>query len=309
MDLSDIRAFLAVAEELHFTRAAERLHMGQPPLSRTIKELERELGCQLFDRSTRSVTLTPQGHAFFQPAKKVVEAFYDARSAVTDIGPGSIGRVRIGFSGASTYRMIGQLARTVNAEYPGIELVLDSSTYADQGLKKVLNGSLDLGIVRWLAPPQGVASRVISKEELVMALPAHHRLAHESEIDLRDLTDEPFLTLPADSGSIVRESFVRATQAAGYAPRIVQEAPDSWTLMALVAAGVGCNLTVSTIFDNLVTPGVVCRPLKQRIKPLEVRLAWLKSNRNSALRQVVKLSVRALPGPASDEDEKSPQNG
>lgn len=155
MDLFHIHAFLAVAEELHFTRAAERLHMGQPPLSRAIKQLERELGCQLFDRNTRSVSLTPQGHAFFQPAKDVVEAFYDARAAVTDIGQGAIGRVRIGFSGASTYLMIGQLARAVNAEYPGIELVLNSSTYADQGLEKVLNGSLDLGIVRWLAPLQG----------------------------------------------------------------------------------------------------------------------------------------------------------
>lgn len=299
MDLSHIEAFLAVAEELHFTRAAERLHVGQPPLSRTIKQLERELGCPLFERSTRSVSLTPQGHAFLQPAKDVVEAFYDARSSVTDIGRGAIGRVRIGFSGASTYRVIGQLARAVNAERPGIELVLDSSTYADQGLKKVLNGSLDLAIVRWLAPPAGVASRVVAKEQLLMALPAHHPLAGEAQVDLRDLQHEPFLTLPADSGSIVRESFLRATQAAGYAPRIAQEAPDSWTLMALVAAGVGCNLTVSTIVDNLVNPGVVFRPLRQSLEPLEVRLAWLKNNRNSALQQVVELSLRAIPGSES----------
>lgn len=301
MDLSDIQAFLAVAEELHFTRAAERLHMGQPPLSRTVKNLERELGCRLFDRSTRSVSLTPQGYAFLQPAKRVVEAFYDARSAVTDIGAGAIGRVRIGFSGASSYRMIGQLARAVSSEYPGIELVLDSSTYADQGLKKVLNGSLDLSIVRWKAPPAGVKSLVLAEEELMMALPSQHPMANQAEIDLRDMADEPFLTLPSDSGSIVRETFIQAAQAAGYAPRIVQEVPDSWTLMALVSAGVGCNLTVSTIVDNLVNPGAVFRPLRKRITPLKARLAWLESNRNSALGRVVALAESAVQRTQAEE--------
>lgn len=292
-----MEAFLAVAEELHFGHAARRLRMAQPPLSRTIKLLEAELGCRLFERSTRAVRLTQEGQALLQPAYDIIDAFAAAKMSVTSAGKGVIGRVRIGFAGASSYTMVGQLARVVKQAHPGIALTLNSAAYATRALEQVINHELDLAIVRWRVAPAGIASRIVAVEELLMALPQDHPRAALECVDLRDFKDEPFITLPEESGSSVRQALLDACTDSGFVPRIVQSAPDSWSILALVAADVGCNLTVSSIPDNVVNPGVVYRPLVQRLEPLTVRLAWRQANPNPALMEVLRLSETALPTP------------
>lgn len=300
MDLHQLEAFLAVAEELHFGRAAERLHIGQPPLSRTIKQLERDLGAQLFERTTRSVRLTTAGQALVGPAREVLDGCRLARSAVRAAGQGETGRVRLGFAGPSSYLLIGQLARLVRQRQPGIELSLQSVTYGLEALRLVIEGAMDLAIVRWGMEPPGIASRVVAAEHYVLVVPEGHPLAARGEISMADCRNEPFVSLPADPGSSVRDAFIRACYEAGFAPNIVQAAPDSWTVMALVAAGVGVTFTIDTAVANMPTDGIAVVPLVEGREPSYARLAWRAQDDNPALREVLRASEEALPSPVVD---------
>ncbi|MGY2084147.1 LysR substrate-binding domain-containing protein [Blastococcus sp. SYSU DS0539] len=298
MDLHQLEAFLAVAEELHFGRAAERLHMAQPPLSRTIKQLERDLGAVLFERTTRSVRLTSAGAALVGPAQEVLEGCRLARAAVQGAGKGETGRVRIGFAGPSSYLLVGQLARQVRQRQPGIELSLQSVTYAYEALRLVVEGAMDLAIVRFPAAPPGITSRIVSEEHYVLVVPEGHRLAGRSEVSMADCREEAFIALPADPGSSVRDAFVRACHEVGFAPNIVQVAPDSWTVMALVAAGVGVTWSIDTAVANMRTDGIAVVPLVEGREPSYARLAWRAADDNPALREVLRASEQALPTPA-----------
>ena len=298
MDLHQLESFLAVAEELHFGRAAERLHIAQPPLSRTIKQLERELGAPLFERTTRSVRLTSAGEALLDPARQVLEGCRVARRAVHSAGRGETGRVRMGFAGPSSHLLVGQLGRLVREWHPGIELSLQSTTYAHEGLRAVLDGTLDLAIVRWTMEPPSISHRIVTVEHYVLVVPNGHRLAGRKMVSLADCRDEQFVTLPADPGSSVRGAFVRAAYDAGYTPDIVQTAPDSWTAMALVAAGVGITFSVDVAVANVIQDGVTVLPLQEGRTPTYSRLAWRAGDHNPALREVLRASEQALPTPA-----------
>lgn len=298
MDIHQISAFLAVAEELHFGRAALRLHVGQPPLSRTIRQLEKALGARLFDRDTRNVRLTAAGEALVQPARDILDSCRMAEIAVAAAGKGQTGRVRIGFAGASSHLLIGQWAKLVRKTNPGIEFVLNSTAYATEALSKVLDGSLDVGMVRWTTPPPGIASRLVALEHLLVALPSEHRLAHRASLQMKELEGEGWVALPGEPGSSLRDALLRTADQAGYFPRIVQSAPDSFSLMALVSAEVGISLTLATVAQSVNNPGVVFRPLSNSPKPLELRLAWRQDNESPALKEVLRLSQEALPTPA-----------
>ncbi|CAG7590681.1 LysR family transcriptional regulator [Rhodococcus opacus] len=297
MEISQITAFLAVAEELHFGRAAQRLHSAQPPLSRTIRRLEKQLGATLFERNTRNVRLTSAGEALLGPAREILDACRLAEIAVAAAGRGQVGRVRIGFAGVSSHLLIGRWAKLVRHTHPGIEFVLDSSAFASEALNKLLDGTLDIGLVRWIFTPPGIASRVILNEDFVVALPTDHPLAGRDGVRIEELATEPWVTLPADPGSALRDSLQRAAHDAGFTPRIVQSAPDSMALMALVSAEVGCALTVSSVAENVNNPDVVFLPLLGGPSTLQLRIAWRADDDNAALREVLRLSEEALPTP------------
>ncbi|ADG88515.1 LysR family transcriptional regulator [Thermobispora bispora] len=301
MEIRHLTAFVAVAEELHFGRAARRLQMAQPPLSQQIRQLERELGVQLFERNTRSVRLTSAGEAFLGPARKVLEDLDLAARAARAAGRGEYGRVTIGFAGASSHNTLPLLTRAVRAAHPGIELVLLGQTYANVALAKVAEGSLDLGFVRLPVTTPGIETRVIGEEELVCALPADHPLAGCDRIDLADLAGEPFVSFPANAGSSLRDATVKACVNAGFHPRIVQEAPDSYTILALVAAGVGVTLTLSSCLHVQQT-GLVYRRLAGPGIRLQAALAWRSDNPSAALRAVLAVAEQALPTPRPATD-------
>ena len=297
MEISQITAFLAVAEELHFGRAAQRLHSAQPPLSRTIRQLEKQVGATLFERNTRNVRLTSAGEVLLGPAREILDACRLAEIAVAAAGRGQVGRVRIGFAGVSSHLLIGRWAKLVRHTHPGIEFVLDSSAFASEALNKLLDGTLDIGLVRWIFTPPGIASRVILNEDFVVALPTDHPLAGRDGGRIEELATEPWGTLPADPGSALRDSLQRAAHDAGFTPRIVQSAPDSMALMALVSAEVGCALTVSSVAENVNNPDVVFLPLVGGPSTLQLRIAWRADDDNAALREVLRLSEEALPTP------------
>ncbi|MFC6066119.1 LysR family transcriptional regulator [Streptomyces ochraceiscleroticus] len=296
MELRHLTAFVAVAEELHFGRAAKRLQMAQPPLSQQIRQLEKELGVQLFERNTRSVRLTSAGQSFLDPVRTVLADLDTATRAAKAAGRGEYGRVTIGFAGASTHETLPLLTRAVRAAHPALELVMKGQTYANVALAGVADGSLDLGFVRLPVTQPGVATRVIDEEELICALPSDHPLARRRRIPIAALADEPFVSFPANAGSTVRDATVRACEAAGFNPRVVQEAPDSYTILALVGAGVGVTLTVTSC-QHIQQTGLVYRPLAGPPIRLQAALAWRPDNPSAALRTVLAVAEEALPTP------------
>ncbi|MFI6894859.1 LysR family transcriptional regulator [Streptomyces sp. NPDC050256] len=296
MELRHLFAFVAVAEELHFGRAARRLQMAQPPLSQQIRQLEKELGVQLFERNTRSVRLTSAGESFLQPVRTVIEDLDTAVRAAKAAGRGEYGRVSIGFAGASSHETLPRLTRAVRAAHPAIELVMTGQTYANVALARVADGSLDLGFVRLPVTQPGVTFRVIDEEELVCALPSDHPLAARDRVPLEVLAGEPFVSFPANTGSTVRDAMVGACEAAGFNPRVVQEAPDSYTILALVAAGVGVTLTVTSV-QHIQQSGLVYRPLAGPPIRRQAALAWRADNPSAALHAVLAVAEDALPTP------------
>lgn len=302
MEIQQIRAFLAVADELHFGRAAQKLHMAQPPLSRAIQRLEHELKAPLFVRNTRSVRLTAEGEALVAPARDILAACRRSALAVASVGKGETGRVRVAFAGVSSHVMVGKLAKRVRETHPGIEFQLSSSNFALPAMDRVMRGAMEIGLGRWNFIPEALESRTVANERLVVALHEGHRLSRRTSLLMADLAGEPFVTLPEHPGAILHDYLRRLSNSAGYAPDIVQVAPDSQTLMALVAAEIGVALTVSSVPENFSHPGVVFLPLDDPADVIQLRLVWRKDNMSPALRQVLLLSESVLPSPGTPTD-------
>ncbi|MEV5877389.1 LysR family transcriptional regulator [Streptomyces sp. NPDC052101] len=296
MELRHLSGFVAVAEELHFGRAAERLHIAQSPLSQQIRLLERDLGVTLFERTTRSVRLTAAGQALLEPARHLLAEASAVRRTVQAAHLGEVGRVTIGFAGASSYSVLPVLTRAVTSELPGIELVLEGQTYAGEALGRIAEGSLDVGFVA-LPVRRGISTRVVRMERLMIALPDSHPLAQRADVSFADLAHEPFVTFPVSRGSAVRDALVQACHEAAFAPRIVQEAPDSYNLLALVGAGVGLAVVVESA-QAIRLEHVVFRPLAGDDVPvLPIALGWRTGNPSAALKAVLRVAERVLPTP------------
>ncbi|GAA1001569.1 LysR substrate-binding domain-containing protein [Subtercola frigoramans] len=306
MELRDIEAFVAVAEELHFGRAAARLRISQPPLSNRIRQLEADLKVQLFVRNTRNVTLTDAGARLLIPALKVLNQLNLTRAAAESIRTGEEGRVRLGFAGASSQRSLPLLSRAVRLAHPGIELELQSQTYVYTAIEKLVAGSLDLAFSRLPSNHPQLESRVIEVEEIICAVPDSHPLAQQGEVRLSDLRNEDFVSLPEDQGSILQATMFALCVTAGFRPRLTQIAPDSATVLALVAAGVGVTITLSSV-----TPaqnvGVAYLPIiDAEPNHMFATLAWRKDDQSPALRKVLAISEQALPTPDLSEFKNNP---
>lgn len=296
MELRHLEGFLAIAEELHFGHAADRLHIAQPALSQQIRVLEKELGVQLFDRSTRSVSLTSAGHAFLGPVRKVLADVDIAKRAAIRGSSEIVGRVSIGFAGASSRSAVPILARAVRAREPGIELVLHGQTYAGEAAQKVSEGKLDIGFARNPVGASGLNSHIYEREALLAALPSDHPLADQDEIRVANLAGEPFVTFPGTGGSSVRDALVHAAMNAGFSPRIVQEAPDSYTILGLVAAGVGVTMTVSSV-KHIDTPGLVYKTFVDGPPDIDAVIVWKQDEASEATKAVARIAQEVLPTP------------
>ncbi|MFE5836401.1 LysR substrate-binding domain-containing protein [Arthrobacter sp. NPDC056493] len=298
MEIQQLRVFLAVAEELHFGRAATRLHMAQPPVSRIVRQFERDLGVDLFIRSTRSVQLTAAGVAMMASAGEILAAAERARASALAAGRGEVGVVKLAYAGASTHVLVGVLAREVRKIHPGIEVRLNSQDFALPALARVLRGEVDISLGRWDFVPAGVTSRIVVEEHLVMAVPASHRLASREDIHIEELAGEPFVALPPHEGSVLGDRLRRLSLGAGFDPDIVQRAPDSWTAMALVGAEVGCSLTVSSVAENVTDPHVRFIRVLDETLPIYLRMAWRGDSDNPALPPVLSLAEQVWPSRA-----------
>lgn len=303
MELRHLAAFVAVAEERNFSRAAARLNMTQSPLSRQVRLLERDLGVVLFERTTRTVELTGAGEALLAPARRVLTESEAARAAVRAHGSGVAGRVSLGFAGATSYDLVPRLTRAVATRLPGVEMSLACPVYSREAMRRVAEGALDLGVVA-MPTRVGIAARVVSSEALLVALPEEHRLADQDAVALADLEAEPFVAFPATDGSAVAEATLRACVDAGFTPSIVQEAPDAYNLLTLVGAGVGVALVVDSA-RRIRTDHVVFRPLRDVLPPMLIALAWRAQRTSPAVRAVLAVAEEVLPTPMPVRSDRS----
>lgn len=299
MELRHFSAFLAVAQELHFGRAAETLHIAQPALSQMIRSLEKDLDVQLFERTTRRVRLTSSGEALLEPARAIQAQVEGARRIARAAKEGVVGRVRIGFGGTSGYSILSLLAREVAHRQPGISLELHPQTYSGESALAVRDGTMDMGIISPPAPA-GIAVHVIRQERVMVAVPASHELAEAESVSMADLKEQPFITYAPSHGSQVREAMMRLADQAGYLPHIAQEAPDPYSLLALVGAQVGIAIVVESS-NHIRIDGVTYVRLVEGGDAFTLALGWRRNNPSKALARVVEIVREILPEAVSSK--------
>ncbi|MCB1889518.1 MAG: LysR family transcriptional regulator [Rhodocyclaceae bacterium] len=244
MELRHLRYFVAVAEELNFRRAAERLHIGQPPLSIQIRALEEEVGAVLLERTKRKVSLTEPGQRFLLRAREILAAARDATDEARRAARGELGVLRVGFTSSLPYAStLPDLLHAYRGRYPEVELQLKEMFTVDQ-LTAIANGSLDVGLVRYVGGelPAGVLVREIGSDPLCLFLNADHPLAGRSSVGFTELAGEGFISFPVGVGTGLPDILRGLCRRAGFEPRIVQTAREATTQVALAGAGLGIAL-------------------------------------------------------------------
>ncbi|MFE9356175.1 LysR substrate-binding domain-containing protein [Streptomyces olivaceoviridis] len=288
--LTQLTCFVAVAEELHFTRAAERLSMTQPPLSRQIQLLEGELGVRLLDRTNRTVRLTPAGRSFLAEARRIVRQAEHAALAVRRVSTGEAGSIAIGFTAASAYSALGELLESARRALPRVEILLHELVTRDQ-LEALSEGSLDLGLIRPSAVGPDLTARTAVREGLVAALPADHALAaDDGPMELSAFDGQDFLMYSPTEARYFHELLLTTFRSAQVRPVFTQYLSQVHSILALVNIGWGIALVPEAAAEMRPT-GVVYRPLHLpgHPRPVELDYVWRKSNDNPALHALLQL--------------------
>ncbi len=291
-----LRQYIVLAQELHFGRAAARLHMSQPPLSQAIARLEANLQVQLLDRNGRSVALTQAGKTFLYEAQMMLHQYDQAVLRTRTTGHGETGVVKLGFVGSVSYGLLPTLLARYRQELPGIEVLPVELTSAEQ-IQSLKVRSIDLAIVRTpLAGIDDFELKVIQRERMIAVLPACHPLARKRALKLQQLKDETFLVFPADRVLSLHAKTLMACHAAGFSPRIGLSAWQMPTMVGLIAAGMGVALLPEQI-ENMPHAGVVYRPLTDlsEFLDLEIALAWNADIQNPASVNIVRTTPGTVP--------------
>ena len=260
MELRHLRYFVAVAEERHFGRAAERLHMAQPPLSQQIRQLETELGVTLLHRTTRRVDLTDAGSAYLDRARAILAAVDEAGVEAQRVADGLVGRVVIGCVGSATYSLLPALARTLREELPGIDFTFRGEMLVPDQVAALLAGRIDLALLRPPVDEDSLRVRTLRREALIVALPEGHRLAGRRRLAVADLRDEDFIVHVGQGRSVMHGLVTTLCHEAGFEPRIRHEVAETSTLVTFVAAGLGVALVPEPV-AALGVAGATYRPL------------------------------------------------
>jgi DNA-binding transcriptional LysR family regulator len=262
IEFRHLRYFLAVAETLHFSKAAAQLGMAQPPLSQQIRSLERILGYPLFQRTTRGVRLTKVGEYFRERARHAVAKLQDDVEMARRLGCGQEGILTVGFSGSVMLTTLPKAIERYRRVYPKVELRLRELVTAEQ-IPSLLDGSLDLGFLRDGEPCDGLSIEPILRERFIAVLPTRHRLAGRATIRPADLRNEPFVLFARRMGPLALDRTIACCEADGFRPNVVQEAPQWPTVVRLVAAGSGLSLAPACV-ANFAMPGVVYKKVRSR---------------------------------------------
>jgi len=285
VELRHLRYFVAVAEELHFGRAAERLHIAQPPLSQQIRRLERLLGVTLFHRTNRRVELTDAGRAFLVEARLTLAQADHAAEVASRAARGEIGQLVVGYMASAELNVFPRLLPVFRKRHPDIELVFQLLGASEQ-LQALRDGVIHAGFFRLPATDPALVVKPIVREPLVVVLPERHALARRRSLALSALRDERVLSFPRRFAPGYYDALMAICRRAGLAPNVVHESTRLHTILSLVAAGRGVMLTGKCV-DRLGRPGIVCRSLRPRVADIEMGLAYDPANPSRLLRAFV----------------------
>lgn len=282
MELRHLRYFVAVAEERHFGRAAERLFLSQPPLSQQIQQLERELGVTLLARTNRRVELTDAGRAFLEDAREILARVDRAAERARRTARGEAGWIGVGFVGSAIYDVLPEVLRTFRARYPAVELVL-LELLGDEQSEALREGRIHVGFSRLLPPEVGLHRETVARATLVAAVPEVHPLAERPVLTLAEVAQEPLVLYPRLTQSSYAEQMLALFRDAGLKPRVAQETGEMQTAVSLVAAGIGVALVPATV-RNLGREGVAYRPLASPDPPtVELTMAYREGDPSPVL--------------------------
>jgi DNA-binding transcriptional LysR family regulator len=283
MELRHLRYFVAVAEGLNIRRAAEKLRISQPPISRQLNDLESEIGVKLFDRSTRKLKLTQAGECFLKEATEILDRVQHATQLAQAVSRGETGTLVIAYGGPVSGMLPASAMRQCRDIYPWMELVIKEMSPRDQ-VHGLLENKIDLGYVG-LNPVELqdiFCFESVRKVEVLVALPSNHPLIKKDSLRLEELAREHFIMVERTASPTTYDRVINILKSGGFVPNVAHEADKSQNLLRLVAAGFGIAL-VPDLFRNYSMPDVVFRPLKQRIH-VDWHVAWRRDNDSPLLK-------------------------
>ncbi|WP_315742985.1 MULTISPECIES: LysR substrate-binding domain-containing protein [unclassified Bradyrhizobium] len=288
-DLNQLRCFVTVAEELHFGRAAARLNMTQPPLSRQIQVLEHIIDAALLERTSRSVKLTPAGRSFLPEARRILKMAESAAQVAHRIARGKSGSLKIGFTAAAAYGFMPELLAACRTRLPEADLSLKEMVSGDQ-IEALASGQIDAGLLRPpIARPEFATKRVVA-EQLLAAVPRRHRLASAESVSIKDFDDQPFIMYSPSEARYFHDLLVAQFMRAEVLPRYVQHLSQIHSILSMVRAGLGVAI-VPQAASSLKIADVKLRPLKLRnAAPVELFMVWRREHDNPLLPALVDIA-------------------
>lgn len=281
MELRHLRYFVALAEALHFRRAAERLSIAQPALSQQIQQLERELGVKLLERTQRRVSLTEAGSVFLDRARATLVEAGEAIRLARLAGRGEVGHLGVGAVTSALYGVFPDVVRVFRERFRDVHLTLHE-LHGDEQTRALRAGRIQVSFLRPPVNETDIEVRTITREPWVVAMPAAHRFAGRARVPLRVLAGESFVGFPRELSPVLYDQLISMCQRAGFSPRIVQEA-QMQTIVSLVAAGIGVAL-VPVMLQNLSRKGLLYKPLAGVTPKLELAVAWRREDKSPLLK-------------------------
>jgi DNA-binding transcriptional LysR family regulator len=281
MDLRQIRYFLVLANELNFTRAADRLHISQPPLTRQIQQLEASMGVVLFERTTRGVALTQAGAVFLEEARKIVALTDQATNKTRLAHQGQLGRLDIGVFGSAILNVIPTLLIELRKTHPDIVISLQNTTKIQQ-VEAVREKRLDIGFNRVFPEVEDLVVETVMMESLYVAMHKDHELVRRRTLAVRDLNNQPLILFPNNVRPTFADNVVSLFRAEGLTPNVVHEVEDVMTCIALVSAGLGMAVVPESAV-NLQLPGVRYHPLRSAEAKVDLSCVYRADNASPAL--------------------------
>jgi DNA-binding transcriptional LysR family regulator len=304
MELRHLRYFIAVAEELHFTRAAERLGIKQPPLSFQIRQLEQEIGTPLLHRETRGVKLTETGALLLEEARRILDQVERTRARVQSCARGETGHIHLGFAGATyVHRLVPGIIRAYRERYPGVILSPEQSNTA-RLLAALQSGEVDVAFVR---PPiiggEGLKLDPLIDEPMMIVLPEWHPRARDRSMPLAALASDTLILFPRAIGPGLHDAIIASCQRAGFSPKLGQEASQTVSIIHMVAAGFGVSIVPRSL-DQIRAEAAVYLGIEGEAPRATISLAYRRDDRSTVVRNFVRLARRAARS-APEKEEKS----
>jgi DNA-binding transcriptional LysR family regulator len=290
IELHHLKYFVAVAEELNFARAAERLHISQPPLTRRIQQLEKELGVQLFNRTTRRVQLTDAGLIYLEEARATLAQVKRGVGVAQRANRGEIGQLVVGFEASSAYDILPQSRQLFKKQFPNVELTFVEMRTDDQA-QALHEGWISLGFVLPPLHNDALAVETILREPMVVAIPRDHPLSGKNKLALEDLAAEAFVMSSRNNRCGLYDQVISVCRHAGFTPKVVQEANEMQIMLGFIAAGIGVSLLPDHV-KRLRKPGIVFRPLTPSSAKVELAIAWRRDDASPILREFLEIVRR-----------------